>query len=267
MAILFSEGFEGGTNGVNVTAANSSFTSVTPSGSTTFSNAHLLTPGGGSLAAKCATTTSTALMTASGTTPLWSPVSRIYYRFYSYCELMPSATTTLCVWKNLATGAGAFADSPRLLTTGAVQIRNVSASQVAVSPTGLVSAGNFYRFEGMLDVTNAQQQIKIFAAANVNGSTPDYDSGVVASPVGTATGIDTLQLGLNNATTATMYYDLLQVNDAAGGFPGSIISNTGGAKIWNGAAWAIKPVKIWNGTAWVTKPVKYWNGTQWKTTP
>lgn len=39
---------------------------------------------------------------------------------------------------------------------------------------------------------------------------------------------------------------------------------TGGLlKVWNGSAWAEKPVKVWNGSAWQTKPGKIWNGSAW----
>jgi hypothetical protein len=268
MTILFSENFEGGTNGANVTTSNTAFGQVTPTGSITFSNAHVLT-GGGSLAAKAVAATNIPAMTgaSSGATPLWTGVTKIYYRFYFYCEVMTSAASTLCNWKHAANGTGKFAESPRLLTTGAIQLRDFSSTQVAVSSTGLVSAGSFYRFEGMIDVTNAQQQIKVFAGSNANGSTADYDSGVVTSGVGTATLCDSLQLGYANSTTATGHFDSLVVNNAAGGFPGPIVTTTGGMKVWNGTSWVIKPVKVWNGTSWVVKPVKFWDGTQWRMTP
>ncbi|MEV5264824.1 hypothetical protein [Streptomyces werraensis] len=34
-------------------------------------------------------------------------------------------------------------------------------------------------------------------------------------------------------------------------------------KVWNGAAWAVKPVKVWTGTAWAVKPVKARSDTAW----
>jgi hypothetical protein len=45
---------------------------------------------------------------------------------------------------------------------------------------------------------------------------------------------------------------------------GSAVS--GQMKIYNGSAWALKPVKVWNGSSWVTKPVKFWNGSTWQLT-
>lgn len=42
-------------------------------------------------------------------------------------------------------------------------------------------------------------------------------------------------------------------------------SSGAGIKVWNGSAWAAKPVKVWNGSAWVVKPVKAWNGSAWVT--
>ena len=43
-------------------------------------------------------------------------------------------------------------------------------------------------------------------------------------------------------------------------------SSGGNIKVWNGSAWAAKPVKVWNGSSWVAKPVKVWNGSSWVTT-
>lgn len=34
-------------------------------------------------------------------------------------------------------------------------------------------------------------------------------------------------------------------------------------KVWDGAAWAVKPLKIWDGAAWVQKPVRAWSETAW----
>ena len=43
-------------------------------------------------------------------------------------------------------------------------------------------------------------------------------------------------------------------------------SGGGQIKVWNGSAWAVKPVKVWNGSAWVTKPIKRWSGSAWVAT-
>lgn len=255
--------FEAGTDGTAITSSNSPFDSIIPAGAWTFSSAHVLSPGGGTLAAKASPSAQIQYLTTS--TAMWTGVTKLYYRFYWYCEVMPSANSTLCFWRQF--GSGTFADSPRVLTTGVVQIRNSSSTQVAQTSSGFVSAGNYYRFEGMIDVANAQQQIKIFSGANANGTTADFDSGVVASSVGTFTACDQFQLGYNNSTTATGHFDNMQVNDSVSGWVGPIASPASGdAKVWSGTAWAAKPVKVWNGTAWVKKPVKVWNGTSWVTT-
>lgn len=262
MTIQFSENFEGGTNGANVTSSNTSFGGVTGA-SVTFSNAHLLTSGGGTLAAKVSASSTVPQMGASGTTPMWTGVGKVYYRFYWYCESFPTANSALGIWKELANSHGALAESPRVLTTGVVQIRNDASTAVASSAASFIAASTYYRFEGMIDVANQQQQLKAFKGTNVHGTTADYDSGVVSSTVTGATVVDSFALGFINSTTGIGHFDNVVVQDT--GFPGPV-TGTGDAKVWNGTAWVAKPVKVWNGTAWVQKPVKFWNGTAWTTT-
>lgn len=45
---------------------------------------------------------------------------------------------------------------------------------------------------------------------------------------------------------------------------GTFVPSAGLAKVWDGSAWAAKPVKYWTGSAWVQKPAKHWNGSAWQ---
>jgi hypothetical protein len=47
-------------------------------------------------------------------------------------------------------------------------------------------------------------------------------------------------------------------------FMGQVVTPAGRAKVWNGAAWVLKPAKVWSGSAWLAKPVKVWNGSVWR---
>ncbi len=40
-------------------------------------------------------------------------------------------------------------------------------------------------------------------------------------------------------------------------------ASNGNVKIWNGAAFVVKPLKVWDGLAFTIKPAKTWNGTNW----
>jgi hypothetical protein len=266
MAVLLGNiDFENGTDGAAITTSNeTSFNTVT--GTWTFSSGQVLTgAGGGSLSAKLVSTGTANILGNAG--KLWTSSTKIYYRYYWYCDVFTSATTSLSTWRQ---GASTLvSDGPRITTAGVVQIRNSSSVVIASSASGFIVSGLWYRFEGMVDATNAQAQMKVFKGSNVNGSTPDYDTGVVTSTMGSATAIDNMTIGHVNAATATSYFDNLQVNDATSSWVGSIYTppSGGNIKVWNGSAWVAKPVKVWNGSAWVIKPAKKWNGSAWVVTP
>lgn len=44
---------------------------------------------------------------------------------------------------------------------------------------------------------------------------------------------------------------------------GAAASPAGYVKVWDGSAWALRPVKVWSGSAWTVKPLKYQNGSGW----
>ena len=41
-------------------------------------------------------------------------------------------------------------------------------------------------------------------------------------------------------------------------------TQTGRVSVWDGAAWALRPLSVWTGTAWQVTPVRYWDGAAWR---
>jgi hypothetical protein len=82
----------------------------------------------------------------------------------------------------------------------------------------------------------------------------------------TTTGLDilaTLATGLTvgvSYTGAMVWYDGTTYSNVA-----TNVFTLGRLKVWDGAAWVVKPAKVWDGAAWAIKPVKYYNGTSWVT--
>lgn len=256
MTVLWSYDFESGlADGTTMTTSNSAFTNLVQSG-WTFSTAHVLSPGGGGLAGRLSSSVAAAANAGAGT--VWTAAATVYYRFYLYLETLPTSNTSIFQLRNNTTVAADI----RLNTTGAIAFRN--SSQTAVATSTAWSAGQFIRVEGMVN-SSSQQQGKVFAGSNVNGTTADYDSGVV-----TATNTNTMNnFTLGFVTTpggaSIIHWDNILMQDS--GFPGPVVTTTGGMKVWNGSAWVIKPVKVWNGSAWAVKPVKFWDGSTWRTAP
>jgi hypothetical protein len=202
VAQLFSADFESGSNGTTITTSNSPFTNLVQSG-WTYSNTQVLASGGGSLSGRCAATGSSVQANVNFTAG-----SLVYARWYMYVDALPGSTTTVAQLSSSGTVRGEV----RLTSGGAVQTRNSSSVQVALSGN-IVTAGSWFRVEWMWDNTNTDHRLLVYVGANVHGTTPDYDSGVLnAVTTGTA---NRFHVGVMNATTATWYFDEFNLDDAA----------------------------------------------------
>lgn len=216
MATLFSYDFESGLpSGTAMTTANSPFAGLVQAG-WTFSNAHLLASGGGTLNGRCAPTAATSFANVPNNSWAGKPVQ--YLRTYLYAEALPAARIAIYTPRD---SAGGLLAELRLGPNGEIQLRNSATTQVAVSPDGVIAAGTHCRIEHSYNNTAGTQQVKVFSGANVHGSTPDYDSGAIAT---VAAGLATsFQIGVLNATTAVLHFDDIAVDDA--NWPGSVITN------------------------------------------
>lgn len=190
MAKHFDDNFDSGSNGTVISSSNSLVTSSF--GSPIFSNTHAHS---GSLSARFQTSSSTQFLAYDSI-----PGSVLYVRFYFWMDALPGANTYIC--SGLGGGAVRRLDM-RVNTSGAVAIRNLNTA-VATSTTNLTT-GAWHRIEWRIDNTASQQQLRLFVGANVEGTTPDYDSGNVSYTQ--ATDIDSLHPGLITSSTWTVYLD------------------------------------------------------------
>lgn len=206
MTNLFSYDFEAGVaSGTVMTTSNSAFTNLVQSG-WTFSNAHLLAQGGGSLAGRCAPA-GTACQANAGLS-VWAATTTTYFRFYLYVEHLPSASTPMLQIRNGSTVTQEW----RITTTGTVQQRNNGFTQTAVSGA-IATVGQYLRIEGLVNSSTNQAQTKIFYGGNVHGTTPDYDSGLVTSATGSLASTN-FAIGAVVAATVTLHYDNFVVSNS-----------------------------------------------------
>lgn len=204
MTNLLTENFEGGTSGANVTTSTSSFNNLVSN--FTFSNT---VASQGTLSGKVNLTTSgTAL--ANGLSQ-FTAGTLLYTRFYLYVTTYPAATTTIWQFRSATTIAAEF----RLGTAGNLQFRNTNTTSVGTAANGTIPLNTWVRCEYGLNTTAGTSQAKVFST-NSNGTTADFDSGSLTT-VTTST-VDGYQIGIVNATTATLYYDAIAVDNAS--FPG-----------------------------------------------
>jgi hypothetical protein len=200
-----------GTNGTAMTSANTGLNLV--SGTWTFSNAHIPVGSTGATAAKVVATGSASQINGLNT---WTATGQVWARVYVYVETLPSASTSIF---QIRSGSSTVCEV-RLTTAGAVQVRNANATQVAISGSGLVAAGTMLRIGLMVNAATSQAQVKVFVGANQNGTTADYDSGVVTNANNGLTTVSGWQAGVVNAATCTLHFDELVVNNT--GFPGGL---------------------------------------------
>lgn len=209
MATLFSESFEEGTNGTAITTADSNFTNFVAPGTWVFSNAHVV-PLYGSMAGKCTASGSTAIANAGSS--VWASKAITYYDWSFHVDSLPTSNATIHSFRN---GSTAIADL-RLLTTGAVQIRDGGFVQRAVSPA-IATAGKDVRVQAKVDSTNGKLQLRVaVGSANITSGTWDYDSGLVAASSLQPT--TNFQIGFVSSTTGVLEWGGFTVDDAS--FPG-----------------------------------------------
>lgn len=202
MAVILAESFESGTNGGTVTKALTAFNSLAEAG-WTFSNAHVVS-GQGALAGHVSVTAAHALLQAT-----YTARTSLYVTMFLYPVSAPSVNVSIL----RAGGAGAALGEVQFTTGQTLTMRNSGFVKIAETPASFVPLGGYVRVEWMLNTTTDQQRLRVFKGANLLGTTPDYDSGLVTT---TAVGsTDTVTVGPINAVTWEAYLDAFTVDDAA----------------------------------------------------
>lgn len=201
MAQLEKHDWEGGTNGAAITQAGESLHLV--QGTWVYSNAK--DPSGGTLSAHFTTTGSAQINGLSAWAAQATPFARIDINMVS----LPSATTPLTQYRSGSTVRAEL----RVTTAGALQMRNSSFTQIAISPNGLISTNTKIRINWSYNNTTGKQQVQVFTGANFAGTTPDYDSGLVTT---TAAGtVDGWNMGAITSATWEYYLGDIQWDGAA----------------------------------------------------
>lgn len=205
MATVFTETFEGGSNGNTITTGNTNYDSV--SGAPTFTNS---SPAVGSLAADCDASGSTCRFDEAVDEP-----SVLYRRFYFKVPELPGSN--LYIATNTS-GASARADM-RINTNGTVSVRN-GFSAVWTS-TAAVTAGQWARFEWRLSATAGTQEARLFTGAQLHGpsNNPTDSSGSVTFDAGTFTNTG---VGIIQNTTARVFIDDVKNDDSTWPGPATV---------------------------------------------
>jgi hypothetical protein len=191
MAVDFSENFEGGSNGVAITNANSQYNGgKVGAGTVTFDNTN---PAHGTLAAKFVTSANTVVLQRT-----FASATQRTERHLWKLTALPAANLILAVVK---LGAASATATLRVTSTGTIQIRD--ASTTVATTTTQVAVNSYFRYEWQIDSVAATQTLKLFVSPNVDGNTPDE------TITGSYTGgnFDTSNAGPNTNSTTTLYLD------------------------------------------------------------
>jgi len=195
MGVLFAEDFEGGTNGANVTTGNTAFGGI-GSPTPTFSNAEVLT---GSLSMR---TTGAGGGNASPL-PDWNAAPTKYFRAYIYVSAFVASGSRQIMSATTSTGR------PRIYlnSSGYIEARLTSTLQAtATAPLAL----GWNRVEHRITGTTSHQ-VRVFAGANLHGTTPDWDSGSLGS--GGNSNDNSYRFGNGASGQPDMWWDALAIRD------------------------------------------------------
>lgn len=205
MAPVYSEDFEGGSDGAEVTSSNS-----TVSGdirNPTFSD---LQHHSGSLSVLFDTTSTTQYLiwTWAATDPGW-------YGFYIWPTAYPGSTTSIMS----AQASGSKVSDLRFNTSGTLAIRDNNTTRGTSSVSLTLNSWN--RVEFRFDDSGGTLGMRVYVGANADGDTPDYE---LSSGTFSGAAPDELRLGVITSGTLTWYLDDTTVADTD--WPGPIVDST-----------------------------------------
>lgn len=235
---LLTEGFEGGSNGADITTGNTGFTQVA-SNAPTFSDSN---PFAGTLCMKTSTGSS-----------------------YSAAEFFPSGSVNdiyvrQCVrFDNLPVSAKFYPMGVSYVTNGVVDWRVDTDGTISLradlvktwQSTTTLSQGTWYQTVVESKQSTSTCSLSLYDAAGTlieqSGPQSLTSSGAV----------DYVKIGCSVASNDVAYIDAVEIDTS----PVSpiVATPTGNIKAWDGTAWHV--VKAWTGSKWT--PVKAWTGSAW----
>lgn len=229
MARIFTEDFDTGTPGTNITTANTGFNYV--SGGPRFSTAAALDGPVGMESAP----SGYGAMPVGGRTTLYM---RAYVRYM---------TLGTIAWHwNLLTPAPAVAATLRVNANGTLRIMPGSSGTILQSTAALV-AGEWARLEW--GITGSTMTLRMFTGANVHGTTPDYESTPTAW---TGTTVNASQIGDLSSSGLGVHVDGLAIDDSTWVGPVDVPDP--------------EPATAWfvdDGTQWHPAVLHYDTGVEW----
>lgn len=212
MTVLKSETFESqGANGTTLSTTNSIFDALTQNFTV---DSAIQTSGGGSHAGKVLTSTSVSALETATFTATDTP----HFSFYFVADALPSANASI---GQIKTSANALLAELRF-QSNALVLRNSGSVLIATGLT--LTAGEKCRINWSYDNVAGKQQLQMFVGANLEGTTPDYDSGLVTTTkAGTAARIS---IGVVTAAIATYRFDNFVIDNSAFAAPTGPPPNT-----------------------------------------
>jgi len=201
---------------------------------------------------------------------LAAPTGTVYVRLYWYPTAISSTSTgngpSLFKLREGTGGTSTGAISIRHTPAGSLIVEDsAGATKATASPGPTLNAWNRIELKAVKSSasTNAVGNtfnLRLYAGANADGTTPDYDSGVITGntfgTVGTTLGCLWLGPSSNLTNQALMYFDNFAY--ALDDWVGPVKT-----KYWTGSVWkvtkktrgytgaAFRPLKIYDGSAWV----------------
>lgn len=171
--MLFTNSFEQGTSGTNITTANSGNPSapfdITAAGSgatLAYDNAHAAH---GSLAAKSQTTTGVTNAWAGWSTSFPSWTATVYFRAYFYWTANPASNVDLIAFQD---SSGSLCGKFRLTAGGKITLLDATQSNHGTS-TNTVPLNAWFRMDGFLtgSATAGQLQVSIYTGSGGDSTT------------------------------------------------------------------------------------------------
>ncbi|HSX32715.1 MAG TPA: PKD domain-containing protein [Candidatus Saccharimonadales bacterium] len=191
--VVFSEDFEGGTNGAALSTGNTAYSSFvsTP----VFDNTAAVS---GSLSALMVVNTS---VQPSMTQNLGVAVNSRYFRRYFRFSALPSGSVTFMRLRNSGGVGSPITAEVAIGSSGAIQILDGTTTGVGLSSTK-ITPNTWFRIEWFLDGPGGQQTLKLFVLGNYNGSSPTE----TLSGAYTGSGNGTLFDRISDGAGATTFY-------------------------------------------------------------
>jgi hypothetical protein len=199
VAVVFSEAYEGGTQGVAVTTSNTGWSSFSAAAQQTFDSTHAVT---GTFSVNVALAANTAYSQKT-----FTAANVQYQRFYLWMDAATSAATLIA---RLLSGTTSRAEI-RMNADRTLNVRNVTT--VTGVATAALPLGEWVRVEWKVDGGAGTQELRAYWGADLHGSTPTTTVGAAAAFTNAT--FDTYRLGSQTAATWTVWYDDVALDSAA----------------------------------------------------